>query len=115
MQIFSKRKRNNSTIFSKRKRNNGTIFSKRKRKERFYLGNYIHDTVTKNNKNYFNQQLKQHYFFNNFSRQSTSWRDREKYVWCNRLDTVTKNNENYFNQQLKQHYFSTTFALAFGN
>ena len=67
MQIFSKRKRNNSTIFSKRKRNNGTIFSKRKRKERFYLGNYIHDTITKNNENYFNQQYKQHYFSTTFA------------------------------------------------
>ena len=63
MQIFSKRKRNNGTIFSKRKRNNGIVFSKRKRKERFYLGNYIHDTITKNYENYFNQQLKQHYLY----------------------------------------------------
>ena len=75
MQIFSKRKRNNSTIFSKRKRNNGTIFSKRKRKERFYLGNYIHDTVTKNNKNYFNQQYQQ---YQQLARQSTPCRAQDK-------------------------------------
>ena len=46
------------------------------------------------------------------SRQSTSWRDKENYVWCNRLDSITKDNKDYFNQQHKQLDLTTIAPKA---